>query len=147
MEIITMQSENKPLTVTVEYPVLDSRAREIIEKIRTLGVTIPASRDGQTYPLAVSDIYYIEVVERRTFLYTKDAVYAADRKLYELEKLLKSSGILRISKFCLMNLHHLYSIRQLRNSQLEATLDNEEKLIVARTYLKSIKTMLKEERP
>lgn len=60
MEIILKQAENKPLTVTVEYPVLDSRAREIIEKIRTLGVTIPASRDGQTYSLAVSDIYYIE---------------------------------------------------------------------------------------
>ena len=146
MEIILKQAENKPLTVTVEYPVLDSKTREIIQKIRALGATIPGSRDGQIYSLAVSDIYYIEVVERRTFLYTKEAVYAADRKLYELEELLKGSGILRISKFCLMNLHHLYSIRQLRNSQLEATLDNEEKLIVARTYLKSIKTMLKEER-
>ena len=146
MEIITKQTENKPFTVTVEYPVLDSETREIIQKIRALGATIPGSRDGQIYSLAVTDIYYIEVVERRTFLYTKEAVYAADRKLYELEELLKGSGILRISKFCLMNLHHLYSIRQLRNSQLEATLDNEEKLIVARTYLKSIKTMLKEER-
>ena len=145
MEIITKHVENKPLTVTVEYPVLDSQARDIIQKIRALGATIPATRDGQTYALAVSDLYYIEVVERRTFLYTKNAVYAADRKLYELEELLKGSGILRISKFCLMNLHHLYSIRQLRNSQLEATLDNEEKLIVARTYLKQIKAMLKEE--
>ena len=146
MEIITKQTENKPLTVTVEYPVLDAQAREIIGKIRTLGITVPGNRDGKTYSVAAGDIYYIEVVERRTFLYTKEAVYAADRKLYELEELLKGSGILRISKFCLMNLHHLYSIRQLRNSQLEATLDNEEKLIVARTYLKSIKTMLKEER-
>ena len=145
MEIITKQTEHKPLTVTVEYPVLDSQAREIIHKIRSLGVTLSGSRDGKTYPLAVSDLYYIEVVERRTFLYTKDAVYAADRKLYELEALLQDAGILRISKYCLMNLHHLYSIRQLRNSQLEATLDNGEKLIVARTYLKKIKTMLKEE--
>ena len=145
MEIVTKHNENKPLTVTVEYPVLDPLTRELIRKIRALGVTVPASRDGQTYPLAVSDIYYIEVVERRTFLYTRNAVYSADRKLYELEDLLRDSGILRISKFCLMNLHHLYSIRQLRNSQLEATLDNEEKLIVARTYLKTIKTMLKEE--
>ena len=145
MEIVTKHNENKPLTVTVEYPVLDPLTRELIRKIRALGVTVPASRDGQTYPLAVSDIYYIEVVERRTFLYTRNAVYSADRKLYELEDLLRDSGILRISKFCLMNLHHLYSIRQLRNSQLEATLDNEEKLIVARTYLKTIKAMLKEE--
>ena len=146
MEVITKQVKDKPLTVTVEYPVLDAQAREVIHKIRSLGVTIPASRDGQTYALAISDLYYIEVVERRTFLYTKAAVYASDRKLYELEEMLKNSGILRISKFCLMNVHHLYSIRQLRNSQLEATLDNEEKLIVARTYLKKIKAMLKEDK-
>ena len=146
MEVITKQVKDKPLTVTVEYPVLDAQAREVIHKIRSLGVTIPASRDGQTYALAISDLYYIEVVERRTFLYTKSAVYASDRKLYELEEMLKNSGILRISKFCLMNVHHLYSIRQLRNSQLEATLDNEEKLIVARTYLKKIKAMLKEDK-
>jgi DNA-binding LytR/AlgR family response regulator len=38
----------------------------------------------------------------------------------------------------------LYSIKQLMNSQLEATLINGEKLIVARTYLKNIKNILKE---
>lgn len=42
-----------------------------------------------------------------------------------------------------MNVDMLYSIRQLMNSRLEATLINGERLIVARTYLKGIKNILK----
>ena len=99
---------------------------------------------GNVFQLHISDIYYIESVERKTFLYTKDEVYITDKRLYELEEMLKEAGIIRISKSCLMNVDMLYSIRQLMNSQLEATLLNGEKLIVARTYLKSIKKILKE---
>ncbi|MDE6602202.1 MAG: LytTR family transcriptional regulator DNA-binding domain-containing protein [Lachnospiraceae bacterium] len=86
----------------------------------------------------------MESVERKTFFYTKDEVYLTDKKLYELEELLKEAGIVRISKSYLMNVDMLYRVRRLANSQLEATLTNGEKLIVARTYLKSIKNCLKE---
>ena len=82
------------------------------------------------------------IVERKTFLYTKDEVYMTDKKLYELEDMFREAGIIRISKSCLVNVDMLCSIRQLMNSQLEATLRNGEKLIVERTYLKSIKNIL-----
>ena len=38
-----------------------------------------------------------------------------------------------------MNTSHLTGIRQLKNSHLEAMLDNGEKLIVSRKYLRDIK--------
>lgn len=145
MELITKQVDGKPLTITIEYSELDMKIKKIIQRIKSLDLMISANSDGKTFSLNVSEIYYIETVGRKVFLYTEDEIYMVDKKLYELEKQLEDTGIIRISKFCLMNMDMLYSVKQLMNSQLEATLLNGEKLIVARTYLKCIKDILKEE--
>ncbi len=144
MEIKTRQVDDKPLTIIIEYPILDTKTKKLIKKIESLNFIISGNSKGKDYQVHISDIYYVESVERKTFLYTKDEIYMTDKKLYELEEMLREAGIIRISKSCLMNVDMLYSIRQLMNSQLEATLLNGEKLIVARTYLKSIKNILKE---
>ena len=144
MEIITRQADDKPLTITIEYPRLDTKTQKLIQKIRTLNYKVSGDNQGTIFQIPISEIYYMESVERKTFFYTKDEFYMADKKLYELEELLTGTGIVRISKSCLMNVDMLYRVRRLANSQLEATLANGEKLIVARTYLKSIKDCLKE---
>ena len=130
MEIKTKQIDDKPLTVIIEYPILDTKTKKLIKKIESLDFMVSGNSKGKVFQLHISDIYYVESVERKTFLYTKDEVYMTDKKLYELEEMLEEAGIIRISKSCLMNVDMLYSIRQLRNSQLEATLLNGEKLIV-----------------
>ena len=145
MEIKTRQIDDQPLTIIIEYPILDAKTKRLIKKIEALDFMVSGNRKGKVFQVHISDIYYMESVERKTFLYTKDEIYMTDRKLYELEEMLRDTGIIRISKSCLMNMDMLYSIRQLMNSQLEATLLNGEKLIVARTYLKNIKDVLKED--
>ncbi len=144
MEIKTRQIDDKPLTIIIEYPILDTKTKKLIKKIEALDFMVSGNSKGSVFQVHISDIYYMESVERKTFLYTKDEIYMTDKKLYELEEMLRGTGIIRISKSCLMNMDMLYSIRQLMNSQLEATLLNGEKLIVARTYLKNIKNILKE---
>ena len=144
MEIKTRQTDDKPLTIIIEYPTLDTKTQKLIKKIESLDCVVSGTSTGKVFQVHISDIYYVESVERKTFLYTKEEVYMTDKKLYELEEMLREAGIIRISKSCLVNVDMLYSIKQLMNSQLEATLLNGEKLIVARTYLKSIKNILKE---
>ena len=145
MEIKTRQIDGKPLTIIIKYPILDNKTKKLIKKIEGLDFMVSGNSKGKVFQVHISDIYYMESVERKTFLYTKDEIYVTDKKLYELEEMLRDAGIVRISKFCLMNMDMLFSIRQLMNSQLEATLLNGEKLIVARTYLKNIKNILKED--
>ena len=145
MEIKTRQTDDKPLTIIIEYPILDTKTKRLIKKIEALDFMVSGNSKGKIFQVHISDIYYMESVERKTFLYTKDEIYMTDKKLYELEEMLRDAGIIRISKSCLMNMDMLYSIRQLMNSQLEATLLNGEKLIVARTYLKNIKNILRED--
>lgn len=45
---------------------------------------------GKVFQVHISDIYYMESVERKTFLYTKDEIYMTNKKLYELEEMLKT---------------------------------------------------------
>lgn len=61
------------------------------------------------------------------------------KKLYELEKKLNSHGFIRISKSCLLNLEYLDHIRALLNGKYEATLLNQEKLIISRKYITDFK--------
>lgn len=145
MEVKTRQIDNKPLTIIIEYPRLDAKTKRLIKKIKALDFVVSGNSNGKVFQVPVSDIYYMETVERKTFLYTKDEVFMTDKKLYEFEEMFQETGIIRISKSCLMNMDMLYCIKQLMNSQLEATLINGEKLIIARTYLKSIKDILKED--
>lgn len=144
MNIIKRQVDGKPLTITIEYPYLDEHTKRIINCLEQLNLKICGNKDGKEISISASDIYYIESVERRTFIYTKSEVYTIRKRLYEIEEDLHGTNIIRISKSCLMNAEKLYCVRQLANSQLEATLDNEERLIVGRTYLKDIKRLIQE---
>lgn len=87
-------------------------------------------------------IYYIEVVDNKTFLYCKDKFYELKQKLYEIEESLVNSDLLRISKSVIINLSKVKSLRPALNGRFEAELDNEEKLIISRQYVSGLKKRL-----
>ena len=139
MQIITRQVEDKPLTVTIEYPEMTESVRGLVKRIESLDVSFAVNFDGKQLRIALSDVYYLETVDRRVFLYTKRDVYLLGASMAEIERIAEGSDLVRISRTCVMNTSHLTEIRQLKNSHLEATLDNNECLIVSRKYLRDIK--------
>lgn len=139
MEIITRQVDNKPLTVTIEYPEYTESVKGLIRKIESLDVSFSVTAEDRQMRIARSDVYYLEIVDRKAFLYTEKDVFRLDASMQEILNLTVDSDLVRISRTCIMNTSHLTEIRQLKNSHLEATLDNGEKLIVSRKYLRDIK--------
>ena len=139
MEIITRQAEDKPLTVTIEYPEYTESVKGLIKKIESLDVSFSVTAEDRQLRIARSDVYYLEIVDRKAFLYTGKDVFRLDASMQEILNLAADSDLVRISRTCIMNTSHLTEIRQLKNSHLEATLDNGEKLIVSRKYLRDIK--------
>lgn len=139
MQIITRQAEGKPLTVTIEYPEYTESVKGLIKRIESLDVSFSAVSGDRKMRISLSDVYYLENVDRKVFLYTKSDVYRLDASMPEIEKITDDSDLVRISRTCIMNTMHLTGIRQLKNSHLEAELDNSEKLIVSRKYLRDIK--------
>ena len=139
MQIITRQIKEKPLTVIIEYPEYNDSVSNIVKKIKSLDVEFSANLDGRQVKIGLSDVYYIENVERKLFIYTAKEVYRLDATMSEIDAMAIDTDLVRISRTCIMNTDHLKEIRQVKNSHLEAVLDNDEMLIVSRKYLKDIK--------
>ena len=143
MRIVTRQVEGQPLTVIIEYPEYNESTARLIQKINSLDLRFSAYDDGKQIKIELSDVYYIENVERKLFIYTKKDVYRYDSTMPQLESVTEDTQLVRISRTCIMNADHLKEIRQVKNSHLEAVLDNDEMLIVSRKYLKDIKRVFK----
>ncbi|MPM59417.1 hypothetical protein SDC9_106259 [bioreactor metagenome] len=99
--------------------------------------------DGnEIHRIIPSGIYYIEVVENKTFLYGKEKVYESKQKLYELEESLANTEFLRVSKSVILNLSRIKSLSPALSGRFEAFLDNGEKIIISRQYMGDLKKRL-----
>ena len=145
MRIEKRQVEGRPLTVIIEYPEWNETVDSLVRKIGRMDISFVAKTEGGSVSIGISDVYYIENVERKLFIYSKDEVYRFDGTMSDIESRIRDTELVRISRTCIMNTDHLKEIRQIRNSHLEAVMDNDEKLIVSRKYLPDIKRIFKNE--
>ena len=143
MRVEQRQVKDQPLTVIVEYPEYDKSVDNLINKIKNMSISFTGKSDGKTVSIDISDIYYIENVERKIFLYSKKDIYRYDGSMADIDSSILETDLVRISRTCFMNVSHLKEIMQIKNSHLEAVLDNGEKLIVSRKYLKDIKKIFR----
>lgn len=135
MKLIIKKNPDKELTVTVEYPKENSQVQRILNKIKSEEQFLIGSEHGRDYKVFIPDIYYIESVDKRIFIYTRDMVFRSEKRLYQLEKELKVYDFVKISRTCLLNINELVHIETLANSRLEAKLSNGEKVIVCIAFL------------
>ncbi|MBR3474718.1 MAG: LytTR family transcriptional regulator DNA-binding domain-containing protein [Oscillospiraceae bacterium] len=122
---------------------LTEEVREIEAFVKSRQGSLTGQRDEKQYEVAVSELYYIESVDGKTFLYTRDAVYETPYRIYELESLLKPKSFLRVSKSMLLNLMKIRSIQPAFNGRLTAVLNSGEEVIISRSYVKDLKSALK----
>ena len=117
----------------------DEEIQRIIQNIQSLQTSLICKKEKAYLRIYLENILYIESIDEKTFHYTIDDVYEASQKLYELEQNLQSQGFLRISKSCILNLEYLQHVRALFNGKYEATLTNNEKLTINRSYVAAFK--------
>jgi len=103
--------------------------------------SIPVSRDGKTFICRKSAIYYIESVDKKTFVYTKEGCFETGYRLYELEGIL-GGLFMRCSKAMILNLKKVRSVKSEMSGRLNATLLNDEVVVISRGYVKEIKGRL-----
>lgn len=115
---------------------------KILATLRMLNQQLMVMREEENYLLDVTKIVYIEAIDRKTFVYTAEAVYESKLRLYEMEERLCESGFFRISKSCLVNLRYIKSLRNDVERKLRLTLENGEQIMVSRQYADEIKRRL-----
>ena len=94
------------------------------------------------YKLKLEEVYYIESVDRKQFIYTDKLVLETDEKLYALEAHFSGSNLVRVSKSMILNLDHIDSFAPKLSGNLEAQLSNNEKVSISRRYVSSVKKQL-----
>ncbi len=128
--------------VTIGYREMTASVQRVSEYVRNVERTILCKQDNEEYSILINDIFYLESVDKKVFVYCEKEVYRSNYKLYELEEMLSQAGFVRVSKSVILNVEKLTGIKTLVNSKLEAKLSNRESVCVTRKYLQDIKNEL-----
>ena len=108
--------------VLIRCHAVTEEVREIADFVKSRQGSLTGVKDSRQYEIAVSDIYYFESVDAKSFLYTKDQVYETSYRIYELESMLRPKNFLRVSKSMLLNLMKIRSIQSALNGRFAAVL-------------------------
>ena len=131
--------------VLIRCHAVTEEVREIADFVKSRQGSLTGIKDSRQYEIAVSDIYYFESVDGKTFLYTQDQVYETSYRIYELENMLRPKNFLRVSKSMLLNLMKIRSIQSALNGRFAAVLLSGEEVIISRSYVKGLKAALRGE--
>lgn len=134
------------IEVRIKYADRTPEVERVISLVRSIGATITCADEGGEKLIGIPDVYYIESVDKKTFVYCEKEVYQAKQPLYRLLEQVGRFGFAQVSKSCIINIQMLESIKPLANSRMEATLKNSERIYVNRKYLAGIKQALQEGR-
>lgn len=135
----------KEIEVLIKHNDRNHEVERIVALIQLAEKQIQCNLQGKEMLVNVSDIYYIESVDKKTFVYCDKEVYRTELRLYQLLEILSKSSFVQVSKSCILNLNMLESFRPLLNSRLEALLKNGERIYVTRKYLSMVKQELQKE--
>ena len=115
--------------------------RSAVDLLENQCRTIPVVSDGKTMMCRTDQIYYIESVDKRSFVYTKVGCYETKYRLYELEELL-DVRFLRCAKAMIINIRKIRSVKGELNGRMRAEMLNGEQIIISRGYVKELKEKL-----
>lgn len=144
VRIERVEKESEEL-ILIRCRAVTDEVREIEAFVKSRQGSLTGVSEGGRYEIAVTELCYIESVDGKTFLYTKDRVYETAYRIYELEERLKAKHFLRVSKSMLVNLMKIRSIQPALNGRFTAVLRSGEKVIISRSYVKALKAALKGE--
>ena len=124
--------------VTVRYRELTPAIHQIFQICEDTGSILLCEKDSTTHRVDVNDIFYIEWVDSKSCVYTKDEVFTMPTPLNHLEESLRNWHFVRISKMALVNIYKIKSISNGMQFRLTAGLLNGEKVVINRHYRKGL---------
>ena len=121
---------------------VDSNVREIVHFIKSRQGSIDVKDGEMKYNIPIVDIFYVESVDDRTFIYLENDCYETAHKLYELEEILNERRFIRISKSVIVNLLKIDCVKPALNGRYMCRLQNNENVIISRKYVPEFKERL-----
>lgn len=142
MKIRVEHGEFPESEVILRCKELDDEMLDVLALLRERSAKIACFKDGETHFLLPGEVFYAESVDGKVFLYTAGSVLEAHQSLCALLDRYEEAGLVRIGKSQLCNLFQVAKLKSLPNSRVEITLKSNERLIVSRHYVQSLKERL-----
>lgn len=135
--------ENETEIMEIRCHKISNEVSEIVSFVKSRQGVISSKKDGNICEISVADVYYIESVDNRSFLYTAGDNYEISMKIYELEEMLSKSSFVRVQKGTILNLMKIKSIKPGLSGRYIAMLKNKEEVVISRSYVPTLKKALK----
>lgn len=130
--------------VIIKYKEMNNQIKDIIMYVNEQVSPIIGSMNKEQHILTQNEIYYFESVDNMVFAYTKSESYETKHTLYELEDILNKRRFFRCSKSIIINITRIKALKSLAGNRIDATLDNQEHVIISRRYAKEFRRRLDE---
>lgn len=145
MKITLHQDPSCPETeIIIRCPEADEEILRLVATLRVYQKKLVGILDGDRHLLDAREILYIDKADKKTFLYTKDAVYESALQLYELEDALREQDFLRVGRSAILNFRRVRSLRPELGGRLLVTMENGERIYVSRRYAAEMNAKLHE---
>jgi len=139
---IDVNTEYDDIEVNIKCPKITEQIEEIIAQLSLYNNTIAGKLDGSQHILKFNEILYFDTADKKTFIYTGNQVYETPLKLYQIEERIIGTSFIKVSKSTILNLKRVKIIDTKLNGKLIATLTNDEKIEITRTYVPVLKEKL-----
>ena len=106
-----IKNDTKSLSIGIEFDSFDEKDK-VLASIQNMNTKIPCYKREKKYLLNIDSIYYIDLIDKNTFIFTKDDCFESPLWLYQIEELLNED------------------------------LDNGDQILVSRKYAKEFKKRL-----
>jgi len=130
--------------VDVRYRELTPEIHQIFQLCEDTSSVLLCEKDDATYRVDVNDVLYIESVDRKSCVYTKDEVFTMQSSLNQLEGALAVKYFVRISRMALLNIYKVKSVSNGLNFRLTAEMVSGEKIIINRYYRSALLEAIQE---
>lgn len=128
------------------------RKDQIVDELNDLGIVVSEESElilteenynaGDIYckddtdrvVVSLSEIVFIESMEKKVYVHTKENVYTTSNRLYEMEKKLPQEQFIRISNSVIIGRHSIKRIIPALSQKYYLTLKSGDKVDVTRTY-------------
>lgn len=144
MKLILRECREIPETeVEIRYRERDSEVDNLINVINASGDVLSGiNAKGDTVKIYLSQILYIEAVDRGVYAYVAKDYYKIRKTLYELEDDLKEKFFVRISKSTIANLKAVKAVAPEDSRKVKLLMRNGEYLMVSRNYVNDFKSAI-----
>jgi DNA-binding LytR/AlgR family response regulator len=120
----------------------DEEVLRIVAGLRRIDRKVIGTLGELTFILKPADILYIDVADRRTFIYASRQVYETRQTLRELEDMLLADDFFRAGKSLLINFAQIQTLAPELSGRLLVTMSNGERLTVSRQYVATVRQKL-----